>query len=476
MLPDWWSASPRINTLTLPQITRQSTFMPKLISIFMRYIWFSLGLILFTSPVHARTIETQLDNGLKIIVHEDRRAPVVVSQLWYRIGSTYEHSGKSGLSHVLEHMMFKGTESLKPGEFSEIIAANGGSENAFTSRDFTAYVQRIASDRLELCLKLEADRMRNVVFRQSEFAKEVAVVREERRWRVDSNPKSKLFEQFYATAYLTSPMRIPTIGWMDDLKAMQMEDAESWYRQWYAPNNATLVIVGDVDSADAIALASKYFADLKSSRLEEAVTRPEIEQSGMRRIEMHGQTANPYVIMGYKVPILHDEDVAEDDVYALSVLTGILDGGSSARIPMQMLRGDEVAVDAGVSYDPLERLAGLFMFAGTPNQGVSTLELEQAFKDQITELRETPVSMGELDRVKAQVIANKVFEKDSMFSRAMQIGMLDSVGHDWRLLDQYVEKVGRITPEDIQRVAKAYFDERQLTVATLIPQQDGDEP
>lgn len=448
--------------------------MPKLISIFMRYIWFSIGLMLLASPAHAKTVETVLDNGLKIIVHEDHRAPVVVSQLWYRIGSTYEHSGKSGLSHVLEHMMFKGTETLKPGEFSEIIAANGGSENAFTSRDFTAYVQRIASDRLELCLKLEADRMRNVVFQQSEFAKEVAVVREERRWRVDSNPKSKLFEQFYATAYLTSPMRIPTIGWMDDLEAMEMKDAESWYRQWYAPNNATLVIVGDVDTSNAIALATKYFSNLKPSRLEAPTTRPEIEQNGMRRIEMYGQTANPYVIMGYKVPILHDKDVPEEDVYALSVLTGILDGGSSARIPMKMLRGDEVAVDAGVSYDPLERLAGLFLFAGTPNKGISTRQLEQAFKDQITELQDTLVTMDELDRVKAQVIANKVFDRDSMFSRAMQIGMLDTVGHDWRLLDQYVEKVEQVTPGDIQRVAKAYFDDLQLTIATLIPQQEGE--
>ena len=448
--------------------------MPKLILTSIQFIGLSLGLILFAISAQAKTVETQLDNGLKIIVHEDHRAPVVVSQLWYRIGSTYEHSGKSGLSHVLEHMMFKGTESLKPGEFSEIIAANGGSENAFTSRDFTAYVQRIASDRLELCLKLEADRMRNVVFQQSEFTKEVAVVREERRWRVESNPKSKLFEQFYATAYLTSPMRIPTIGWMDDLKAMEMRDAETWYRQWYAPNNATLVIVGDVESSDAIELASKYFSDLKPSKIEQPTTRPEIEQNGLRRIEMHGQTANPYVIMGYKMPILHDEKVSEEDIYALSVLTGILDGGSSARIPMQMLRGDEIAVDAGVSYDPLERLAGLFMFAGTPNQGVSTLELEQAFKDQITQLQKTPVSMSELDRVKAQVIANKVFEKDSMFNRAMQIGMLDSVGHDWRLLDQSVEKVNRVTPADIQRVAKSYFDDRQLTIATLFPQQEGE--
>ena len=183
-------------------------------------------------PVYAKTVEHQLENGMKVIIREDNRAPVVVSQVWYRIGSTYEYDGITGVSHVLEHMMFKGTENLKSGEFSEIIAANGGNDNAFTSRDYTTYFQRISSDRLELCLQLEADRMRNVIFKPGEFKKELAVVKEERRWRVDNRPKSKLFEQFFATAFLSSPIRIPTIGWMDDLKNMEMQDAVDWYRQW----------------------------------------------------------------------------------------------------------------------------------------------------------------------------------------------------------------------------------------------------
>lgn len=422
-------------------------------------------------PVYAKTVEHQLNNGMKLIIREDHRAPVVVSQVWYRVGSTYEKDGSTGLSHVLEHMMFKGTQNLKPGEFSEIIASNGGSENAFTSRDYTAYFQRIASDRLEICLKLEADRMRNVIFLPEEFNKEVAVVQEERRWRVDNQPKSQLFEQFYATAFLNSPVRTPTIGWMVDLENMQMQDAANWYKQWYAPNNATLVIVGDVDTATTIKLVEKYFGEIKPSDITPPKKRTEIKQKGERRIKMYGQTSTPYVIMGYKAPVLKDlED--KSDAYALDVLNAILDGGNSARVSKKMIRGEEIAVEAGTSYDQFDRLAGLFLFAGTPNKGVAPEKLEQAFKDEITDLQKNPVTTQELERVKAQVIASKVYDRDSMFNLAMQIGMLDSSGYDWSLLDQYVDNIRKVTMDDIQRVAKKYFDPTQLTVATLWPEKE----
>lgn len=368
--------------------------------------------------------------------------------------------------------MFKGTKSLKPGEFSKIIASNGGSENAFTSRDYTAYFQRIASDRLEICLKLEADRMRNVVFLPEEFKKEVSVVQEERRGRIDNQPKSKLFEQFYATAFLNSPVRIPTIGWMGDLDNLDMQDAANWYQQWYAPNNATLVIVGDVDTHKTIALVEKYFAKIEPSVIKLPKPRLEVKQEGERRITLYGQTSTPYLIMGYKAPVLKDlQDPS--DAYALDVLSGILDGGNSARVAKKLLRGDELAVEAGTSYDQFDRLAGLFLFAGTPNKGVSPEQLEQAFNDEISDLKNTPVTAEELERVKAQVIASKVYDRDSMFNLAMQVGMLDSAGYDWRLLDQYVDNIRKVKAEDIQRVANKYFDSTQLTVATLWPEQEG---
>ena len=434
-------------------------------------ILFVLG-CLSALPVFAKTEEILLDNGMKIIVREDHRAPVVVSQVWYRIGSTYEHDGISGLSHALEHMMFKGTQTLKPGEFSEIIAANGGSENAFTSRDYTAYFQRIASDRLELCLKLEADRMRNVIFLPEEFDKEIAVVQEERRWRVDNKPKSQLLEQFYATAFLTSPVRIPTIGWMQDLKDMKMEDAAAWYKQWYAPNNATLVVVGDVKAADVFSLAKKYFSGIERSVITPPKPRPEIEQNGERRLSLFGNTASPYLLMGYKAPVLLDKGADQQEIYALDVLSGILDGGQSARISKNMLRGEEIAVEAGTSYDPFDRLNGLFIFAAVPNKDVKPEQLEQAFKKEISDLQQNLVTAEELERVKAQVIAGKVYGRDSTFNLGMQIGMLDSVGLDWRLLDAYVDEIRSISAEDVRRVAKKYFDQNQLTVATLWPEKE----
>ncbi len=426
--------------------------------------------LLAAFPLQAKTVETKLDNGMKIIVHEDHRAPVVTSQVWYRIGSTYEHDGITGVSHVLEHMMFKGTKNLKPGEFSEIIAANGGRENAFTSADYTAYHQRIASDRLEICLKLEADRMRNVIFLPEEFNKEVEVVKEERRMRVDNQPKSKLYEQFKATAFLNSPQRIPTIGWGGDLDNLKMQDAAAWYQKWYAPNNATLVVVGDVKADDVIALAKKYFGKLKPSVIEPPKARPEIEQNGERRIKLYGQTANPYVVMGYKTPSMLDNKELAKDIFALDVLGGILDGGNSARISKNILRGEELAVEAGASFDAFDRLPGLFLFAGTPSKGVTPEKLEAAFKAEISKLQQAPVSPKELERVKAQVIASKVFERDSLFYTGMQIGMLDTMGFDWRLLDSYPDEIRAISAEDVQRVAKKYFSDNQLTVATLWPE------
>ncbi len=448
-----------------------------------RILLFALALLIWP-PLQAgsdrsiadSTFEKVLANGLKVIVREDHRAPVVVSQVWYRIGSNYEHDGITGVSHALEHMMFKGTQNLKPGEFSEIIAANGGSENAFTSKDYTAYFQRIASDRLEICLKLEADRMRNLVFLPEEFRKEIEVVKEERRWRVDNKPKSKLWEQFNATAFLTSPQRNPSIGWRSDLDELSVEDAEAWYRMWYAPNNATLVVVGDVQAEQVFELAGKYFGPLKPSKIKPPKKRSEIAQQGERRLELYGRTANPYLLMGYKVPSLKADLSNRKEAFALDVLAALLDGGNSARISRNILRGKEVAVQAGVSYDAFSRLEGLFVLAGTPSKGVTPEQLQQALVDEIEDLRKTPVSRQELDRVKAQVIASKVFDQDSSFNMGMQIGMLDSLGYDWRLLDDYVEEIRAITPADVQRVAQEYFSPRQRTTAVLWPEKTDQNP
>ena len=414
--------------------------------------------------------EFRLDNGLKLIVKEDHRAPVMVSQVWYKVGSSYEHDGITGVSHVLEHMMFKGTKTHPPGEFSRIISANGGRENAFTSRDYTAYFQRMEKSRLPVSFELEADRMRNLVLLEEEFAKEVKVVMEERRLRTEDNPQSLTYEQFNATAFMNSPYRIPVIGWMNDLESMQADDLARWYAQWYAPNNATVVVVGDVNADQVHALAKKHFGPLKpSAKLQAPKPRAEIKQVGTRRIEVQAPAELPYLLMGYKTPVLL---TAEQDwePYALEVLAGVLDGGSSARLARSLVRGQEIAASAGAGYDLYDRQESLLLLDGTPAPGQDIVVLEIALREQVNKLRREPVSAAELARVKAQVVAANVYERDSVFYQAMQIGTLESVGLDWRLLDEYVARIQAITAEQVQQVAQRYLTDDRLTVAVLDPQ------
>lgn len=413
--------------------------------------------------------EYALGNGMKLLVKEDHRAPVVVSQVWYKVGSSYEHDGITGVSHALEHMMFKGTKKHPGGEFSRIVSENGGRENAFTGRDYTAYYQQLEQSRLTISFELEADRMRNLTLPADEFAKELKVVQEERRLRTEDDPEALTYEQFMAAAFVTSPYHHPVIGWMNDLDAMQIDDLRAWYRTWYAPNNATLVVVGDVDPEAVHKLARKYFGALKPSRIPARKPRLEITQHGERRITVKAPAQLPYLVMGYKVPILR---TVEDDneIYALEVLAGILDGGDSARISTRLIRDQRIAASAGAGYNPYSRLDDLFILSGTPAQGHDAVELEQALLHEIQRLRDEPVTAEELDRIKTQVIAADVYQRDSVFYQAMQLGMLETVGLDWRLADAYVGRIRAVTAEQVQAVARKYLNADRLTVAVLDPQ------
>lgn len=413
--------------------------------------------------------EYRLDNGLKLIVKEDHRAPVVVSQVWYKVGSSYEHNGSTGISHVLEHMMFKGTKKHPPGEFSRIISANGGRENAFTGSDYTAYFQRLEKSRLKVSFELEADRMRNILLTDEEFQKEVKVVMEERRLRTEDKPESFTYEQFNAVSHISSPYRIPTIGWMNDLKNMQVDDLKDWYKRWYAPNNATVVVTGDVNADEVYALAKTYFGPIKPST-DLVPPRPQTEpvQKGMRRIQVKVPAQLPYLLLGYPVPALLG---AQNDwePYALEVLAGILDGGTSARLATRLIRGRGILTSGSAGYSLNTRLASLFLLEAVPAQGHTVREAEKALLKEIKELQTAPVSQSELDRVKAQVVAGNVFERDSIFYQAMQIGTYETVGLGWKRIDEYVEKIQSITPEQIQAVARKYLVGDRLNVAVLIP-------
>ena len=432
-------------------------------------------LLALPTLVFADVSEYLLKNGLKLIVKSDHRATVAVTQVWYKVGSSYEYNGITGISHQLEHMMFKGTENLAPNEFSRIIASNGGRENAFTGRDYTAYFQTMEADRLEVSFRLEAERMRKLIIDETELIKEREVVAEERRMRTEDNPIAMTREAFNATAFVNSPYHHPIVGWMSDINNYEAEDLREWYQKWYAPNNATIVVAGDVEAEAVYKLAEKYFGKL--TREVTAVVKPQIEvpQLGMRKVIVQTPAKLPYLMMGWKVPVVKTADVAWEP-YALEMLAGILDGGASARFSRELVRGEEIATSIGAGYGLFSRLDDLFIVAGTPTKAHTVSELEQAVMQQIEELKSELVSEQELKRIQVQVVANKTYERDSVFYQAMQIGMLETIGLDWRLSEEYVKNIDAVTAQQVQAVARKYFIDKTLTVAELLPQPIGDKP
>ncbi len=431
---------------------------------------------LFTVGAIAQTSEYKLANGLRVIVKEDHRAPTVVSMVWYKAGSTDEFNGTTGVAHVLEHMMFKGTKAVPGGEFSKRIAAAGGRDNAFTSRDATGYHQQLHKSQLPLAFELEADRMANLVLSQEEFAKEIKVVMEERRLRTEDRAQSLVHEQLMATAFVAHPYRTPTVGWMSDLESMTWRDARAWYDRWYAPNNATIVVVGDVVAQDVFALADRYFGAIPPKSLPERKPQDEPAQRGIRRITVKAPAEQPSLLMGYRVPVLRD--VEKDwEPYALEILAGVLDGHDAARLNSALVRTEKIANAVGAGYDSTQRGPGMFTVSGVPSAGKSVAELEQALRREIAKIVTGGVSDDELKRVKAQVVSAQVFQRDSIYYQALQIGSLEIAGYSHRTMDLMIEKLRQVTPDEVRAVAKKYLVDDSLTVAVLDPQPlDGAQP
>ena len=423
----------------------------------------------FTSSAETKVFEHTLANGLKVLVKEDHRSPVAVSQVWYKVGSSYEPGGITGISHMLEHMMFKGTDKHPAGEFSRIISENGGDENAFTGQDYTAYFQTMEASRLAVSFELEADRMRNLHLLPEELKKELQVVTEERRMRTDDNPQAKMQEQFMTIAYSNSPYKHPVIGWPADIANYTVEDLQAWYQRWYAPNNATLVVVGDVQPQAVFDLAEKYFSALKPSDIKPLKPQTEIEQLGVRKMTVKVPAKLPSLLMGYKVPVLKTAE-NEWEAYALEVLAGVLDGGSSARLSSALVRGKQIAVSAGAGYGLTSRMSDLFELEATPAEGKTVDQLEVALKDEIKKLQQNLISTEELQRIKAQVLASDIYQKDSNFYQAMEIGTLETVGLGWQKADEYVPKINQVTAEQVRDVARKYLIDDHLSIAYLEPQ------
>ena len=425
-----------------------------------------------------------LANGMTVIVKPDKRAPTAVHMVWLRVGSMDEVDGTSGVAHLLEHMMFKGTPTLKPGDFSRTVAALGGRENAFTGKDYTGYYQQIPSSRLEDVMKIEADRFANNQWSDDEFKKEIEVVKEERRLRTEDSPRALMGEALNATVFVASPYRRPIVGWMSDLDAMTPADAREFFKKWYIPANATVVIAGDVDVAQARTLAEKYYGPIPARAVPPRKPRLEPLQTGLRRIDFKAPAEQSYVALAFKVPGLSSLDgpaaagasvnmdaQADADALALTVLSAVLDGYSGARLDRALTQGENRVADSAGSYNGLwGRGPQLFMLDGVPAAGKTPEQVEAALREQVARVAKDGVSEAELNRVKTQWVASEVYKLDSVFNQAREHGSNWVQGQPLDAGERLIARLRAVTPEQVKAVAQKYFGDDQLTVAILRPQ------
>ena len=402
-------------------------------------------------------------NGMKVLLVEVPKAPVATVQVWYKVGSRNEVMGRAGLSHMLEHMMFKGTAKYPKGSFSRIVRKNGGLDNAFTGQDFTAYFENLAADRVELALDMEADRMQGLVLDAAEFQTEREVVKEERRLRTEDDPQSALVEALFAQAFLSHPYHWPVIGWFADLDAMSLDDLQRHYDTFYSPNNATLIIVGDI-KADALLPAIKeLFEPIPKGPTPKAPTAVEPEQRGERRFLLKREAQVPFVMMGFRTP-----NYSSDDAYALDVLESIISHGKSSRLYQSLVYEQKTALAAGAEY-MMQADPSLFYIYALVSPGQKVDAVEDALLKEIARLQNEPPSETEMQRARNQVEASHIFEQDSNFRYAMLLGQAETIGVGWRRVDQFVERIRSVTAKDVQRVAKQYLTQDNRTVGILIP-------
>ncbi|MBJ2155488.1 M16 family metallopeptidase [Variovorax sp. IB41] len=411
-----------------------------------------------------------LANGMTLIVQPDRRAPTAVQMVWVRVGSMDEVDGTSGVAHALEHMMFKGTKDIKPGEFSRRVAQLGGQENAFTTRDYTGYYQQIPVGSLEQIMKLESDRFAGNQWPDDEFKREIEVVKEERRLRTEDQPRALLGEQQNAAVFTASPYHRPVVGWMSDLDAMTPADVRDFHKRWYVPANAVLVVAGDVDVAKVRALAEKYYGRIPSGAVPARKPRVEPAQRGIRRLEFKAPAEQAYVSLAYRVPQLANIDDTNSDSWALVVLSAVLDGYAGARLDRALTQGpDRVADSAGAYSGFIGRGPQLFVLDGVPAAGKSAEVVEAALRAQVARIAKDGVGEAELARVKTQWVASETYKRDSVMAQARELGSNWVQGLPLDASERIVARLQAVTAAQVQAVAAKYFGDDQLTVATLRP-------
>ncbi|MCX7794117.1 MAG: insulinase family protein [Thermodesulfovibrionales bacterium] len=406
--------------------------------------------------------EYVLKNGLKVIILKDHKAPVATFQIWYRVGSIDEPKGKTGLSHLFEHMAFRGTPKYGSKELSRLIQKNGGIDNAYTTKDYTAYFQILPSDRIDLSIEIEADRMRNLLLREEDLQYERAVVMEERRLRYEDDPEASLFEEVQLTAFKAHPYRWPVIGMMSDLLSITREDLISYYRRFYNPSNAFIIVAGDVNPEEMIKKIKEFFEQIPEGESPERHYSEEPPQRGERRIYLKKEAEIPYLLIAYHVP-----SFPHTDAPALEVLSSILTG-KSGRLYKEIISKKRIAASVDASYSGLNRFPYLFFFDGIPLEGKDVKELEEAIYEVIEDIIRTPPSEREIEKAKNQIEAALIMEMDSVYSMARIMGTFELLG-GWHLKDRYLEKIREVRPEDVQRVASKYLIEDNRTVGILVP-------
>ncbi|WP_286834347.1 MULTISPECIES: M16 family metallopeptidase [Acinetobacter] len=421
------------------------------------------------SELTRSTFETTLKNGLKVIIREDHRAPMVMTQIWYKVGSADESGNTLGISHVLEHMMFKGTSKVPNDEFTRLSRIYGGSINAATFTNYTNYYQLYPKAYFPMALELEADRMSNLLLRQQDFEPEIKVVMEERRQRTEDNPRSRAFERFKWISYPTSHYRQPVIGHMKTLNNIQLNDVKQWYKTWYTPNNAILVIVGDVESEQALLQVQKYFADTPSRVTPQRNDVHEFEHLGYRHMEINTDVQVPNLYMTWNVKSLASA-INPQDAYALTIIRSLLDSGISSRLQDRLVRDRKLLTSVSVSYDPYNRGDSLFSISALPANGVSFEDAQKAIQAEVDALKTEDIPKHELERITTRFVSNLIYNQDNIAGQAKMIGNLEVNGLSYRLMDELPKYYENVSMSDIQRVANTYFIRKNLSTLYLAPE------
>jgi zinc protease len=433
--------------------------------------------VLFLQPVVAEEVQSDisdfsLDNGLRIYVLEDHRTPLAWFQIWYNVGSSDEVNGLTGISHALEHMMFKGTSKYGPGKIDQIISENGGVQNAFTSSDYTCYWQRLPANKIETSFDIESDRMKNLILTEPDFKKERQVILEERRMRTEDNPDGLAYEQFVATLKLATPYQNPVIGWQRDINNITVGDMRSWYDKWYTPKNAVIVVAGDVEPNKVYALAAKYFGKIESHSIAPRPNLSPVPQLGKKTLDIKVAAKVPSFYFGFQTPSLRT--IPKDkrvEVYALALLDQVLTGGESSILERELVRKSRLADSLTSSYGVFSKYEGQFMFFGMPAAKESNSSLEAAFLVQMEKLKKNLIPEDQLNRAKAQLLVGELFAKEAPGDRAMNVGAIVSIGLTPDDYTRFFTEVQQVTAKQIQDAIKKYFNSKNYVVAYVKPQK-----